>query len=332
MFYAGPKNPRTGEQVFPGYPPGTDPVWYQYLPQGLGIAQFFQGMVFNDPTFNALNSDFDTDVARSDALIADILDAMNPNYAPLKTRGGKIIHWHALYDQNISPYSSTLFYDNVIATMGGLANTQDFYRLFLAPGVRHCGGGPGPWNLTPSPKADAQHDMLTALEQWVEQGIAPDRIIASHTTGSPPVVDRTRPVCPYPEVAAYSGTDSIDDAANFMCVPPIEVRIEPEVLNLNRKGFFTAFITIPRDYRMKDWNLHEVTCEGVPAKFGFAHKDVYVAKFDTEDFQDVLTPGESVMLTVNGVFHNDGKDALVQASDTVRVIEPHWRHGWHWHK
>ena len=90
--------------------------------------------------------------------------------------------------------------------MGGLEKTREFYRFFLAPGMGHCGGGPGP----------NQFDHLTALEQWVEKGVAPDKMIATHSTGGK--VDRTRPLCLYPQVARWKGTGSTDDAANFACV------------------------------------------------------------------------------------------------------------------
>jgi feruloyl esterase len=89
--------------------------------------------------------------------------------------------------------------------MGGYANTRDFYRLFTAPGMGHCSGGPGPNSF----------DMLTALENWVEKKQAPASIPASHTTEGR--VDRTRPLCPFPQVAAYKGTGSTDEASNFVC-------------------------------------------------------------------------------------------------------------------
>jgi hypothetical protein len=92
------------------------------------------------------------------------------------------------------------------------------------------------------------------------------------------------------------------------------------VLNLKRKGEFVAFITVPHDYHMEDWNLHGITCEGAPAKYGFAHGNVYYARFRTQDLQNV-TPGKSVALTVKGVFQNNGKEALVQGSDTIMVIK-----------
>jgi feruloyl esterase len=90
-----------------------------------------------------------------------------------------------------------------------MGDTSQFYRLFMVPGMGHCGGGPGPNSA----------DYLTALENWVEKGIAPDSIVATHTT-STGVVDRTRPLCTYPKVARYKGTGGFDDAANFACVNP----------------------------------------------------------------------------------------------------------------
>jgi Tannase and feruloyl esterase len=90
--------------------------------------------------------------------------------------------------------------------MGGLATTRDFYRFFTAPGMGHCAGGPGP----------NQFDAIGALEQWVEKGIAPDKLIATHSTNGK--IDRTRPLCMYPLVARYKGTGSSDEAANFACV------------------------------------------------------------------------------------------------------------------
>src|SRR5205085_3148127 len=98
------------------------------------------------------------------------------------------------------------YYDAVAKANGGVEKTREFYRLFLAPGMGHCSGGPGP----------NQFDALGALETWVEKGAAPDKLIASHSTSGK--VDRTRPLCMYPQVARYKGTGSSDDAASFSCV------------------------------------------------------------------------------------------------------------------
>jgi hypothetical protein len=166
-----------------------------------------------------------------------------------------------------------------------------------------------------------------ALVDWVENDIEPHELIGSRAANvdkNPWYTDwtdpRTRPICPYPEVARYSGTGSIEDAANFMCVPPIDVRIKPETLNLKRKGVFTASIIVPPDYHMRDWNLQDITCEGASARFGFALGNVYYATFFTQDLQNV-SPGRSVTFTVKGKFQRSGQDALVQASDRVRVIK-----------
>ena len=97
-------------------------------------------------------------------------------------------------------------YEGVVKAMGGLTPTRDFYRFFTAPGMGHCAGGPGP----------NQFDALGALEQWVEKGVAPEKLTASHSTNGK--VDRTRPLCVYPQVARYKGTGGSDEAANFTCV------------------------------------------------------------------------------------------------------------------
>ena len=90
--------------------------------------------------------------------------------------------------------------------MGGIEKTRDFYRFFIAPGMGHCAGGPGPNTF----------DALGALEQWVEKGAAPDKLVATHSTNGK--VDRTRPLCMYPQVARWKGAGSSDEAANFACV------------------------------------------------------------------------------------------------------------------
>ncbi|HYM24224.1 MAG TPA: tannase/feruloyl esterase family alpha/beta hydrolase, partial [Vicinamibacterales bacterium] len=107
----------------------------------------------------------------------------------------------------ISPQNSIDYYEKVRQTMGA-AETDRFMRLFMAPGMMHCGGGPGPNAI----------DALTPMEQWVEHGVAPSQMIASHaTSGAPGTIDRTRPLCAYPRVAVYKGSGDTNDAANFEC-------------------------------------------------------------------------------------------------------------------
>jgi hypothetical protein len=253
--------------------------------------------------------------------IHDTLDGItispqpDPNmggFKPVYKKGAKIVQAHGWSDSLVSALAaSTGLYESVMKKMG-VEKTKSFWKLYLVPGAGHCGGGIGAYPTT----------GFQAMVDWVEKGIEPGALIGTRNadTDANYPLKRTRPICPYPEVARWDGSGSIEDASSFMCVPPIEVRIEPEVLNLKKKDAFVAFITVPRDYDMRDWNLQDITCEGAPAKYGFAYGNVYYARFRTQDLQNV-TPGKSVTLTVKGVFQNNGKEALVQASDTVRVIK-----------
>jgi feruloyl esterase len=179
---------------------------------------FFRFMVFSDPNRNVLNFDYDKDLAFALRKVGPDLDAINPDLRPFRWRGGKLIVYHGFSDPDISPLNTIDYYESVVAfnrkhhddRREALARTQQFFRLFMVPGMQHCSGGPGPNTF----------DTLTALENWVEKGEAPRQITASHLTGG--VVDRTRPLCLYPKVAVYKGEGSTDDANNFACRTPPE--------------------------------------------------------------------------------------------------------------
>jgi hypothetical protein len=232
--------------------------------------------------------------------------------APFKAKGGKMIHYHGWADALVSAFTSTSFYEAVLSQMG-VAETKSFYKLYMAPGLGHVAGGIGylhTWT-----------DAMTALVNWVENGIEPGSLEGTRSANSKwNWPEMTRPLCPYPEVARYNGTGDIWDAASFICVPPIEVRIEPETLNLKSKGEFTAFITVPEGYDIRDWNISNLTCEGARAVKGMISGNTYIAKFKRQDLQGVEI-GEEVTLTVKGTFTYGGKLAKIQASDAVRVIE-----------
>jgi feruloyl esterase len=205
--YAPVRNTRTGEEIYPGLAVGSELGWAN-LPQPFGIGEtHFKFIVFGDPTWDFKTMNFDGDVARAEAIDARVgqFTAMNPDLSAFKRRGGKLLQYHGWNDQQISAQNSINYRDSVVARMGGAQQTDDFYHLFMVPGMRHCGGGAGTTTF----------DMIAAMEQWVERGVAPARIEASRVTNGS--VDRTRPLCPYPQSAVYSGSGSTDTSANFSC-------------------------------------------------------------------------------------------------------------------
>jgi feruloyl esterase len=168
----------------------------------------FQFMVFNNPAWDYKTLNFDADMAKVAAIEQGRINVLAPDLSKFGARGGKLIHYHGWADQQIPAASSTRFFQAVESRQGGRANFNDYYRMFMVPGMGHCSGGPGTTSF----------DMLTALEQWVEHGKAPDTIPAAKVANGQVV--RTRPLCPYPQVARYSGQGSTDEAANFSCVAP----------------------------------------------------------------------------------------------------------------
>lgn len=211
-FYAG-LSYSSGEPIYPGLPRSSE-YMLPSMRVVLALAEStFKDMVFEDPTWDYRRIDFDRDVRYADARIGDILNSNSPDLREFRRAGGKLILYHGWHDAGISPLNTVDYFERVAAFMAegrqgkdaALFAVQPFARLFLAPGMGHCGGGPGPDNF----------DALAALEKWVEEGAAPESIVASHLSQG--VVDRTRPLCPYPQVALYKGTGSIDEAANFRC-------------------------------------------------------------------------------------------------------------------
>ena len=205
--YAALTNPGTKQEISPGLMPGSEAGWATYgSPQPFGLgAQMYQHMVFKDPNWDYKTLNFDRDMALTDKIENRVIDAMEPNLKRYFDRRGKIIHYHGWADPQITPMSSVKYYESVLETMGGAQNVAGSYRLFMVPGMGHCGGGDG----------TSAFDMVSALEEWVEKGKVPDQIPASRVRNG--AVDRTRPLCPYPQVAKYSGSGSTDDARNFVC-------------------------------------------------------------------------------------------------------------------
>lgn len=203
--YSGVINPRTKEQLFPGLMPGSELGWGTQVganPFGPGLDEF-RFIVFKNPDWDYKTFNFDSDYTASVKADNNMMNAMDPNLKPYFDRGGKILQYHGWADQQMSPGNSPKYYKMVLEKMGGASKVMDNYRLFMVPGMGHCAGGAG---------ATDTFDKRGILEQWVEQKKAPEKIIASDAMKT-----KTRPLCPYPQVAVYSGSGSTDDAANFSC-------------------------------------------------------------------------------------------------------------------
>lgn len=207
IIYTPYPNQSDKRNIFPGFERGSEMGWTTMAgpnPFGPGT-DLFKYVVFQDPNWDYKTFDFATDVARTEKTDKGIMNAMNPDLRAFSGHGGKMIQYHGWADPQIAPESSVNYYKAVQETMGGASGVQNFYRLFMVPGMAHCGGGDG----------TSSFDMLTALEQWVEKGKVPEQVAASRVREGK--VDRTRPLCPYPQVAQYKGSGSTDDASNFVC-------------------------------------------------------------------------------------------------------------------
>jgi feruloyl esterase len=239
-IYDGASNPRTHQQIWPGFLRGSETFWREVLvgnpnAPGGSSASFFRDGVFNgQPNFSYLNINFDSDVtltnnkpAGSDLTWQQALDANNPDLSEFRQHGGKLLMYHGLADPFVTPLASLDYYTAVIGATGGpqpVKLTRNFARLFLAPGVTHCAGGPGA-NIFNGPDnlggpEDSDHDVFLALRQWVENGVAPTRIIGTKYVNDTPTdgVAFTRPMCPYPQFARYRGTGDTTDASSFICI------------------------------------------------------------------------------------------------------------------
>ena len=169
----------------------------------------FRFVAHENPAWDWRTFDLDRDTSLIEKK-AGFIDAVNPDLSAFRAHGGKLLIYHGWNDGGsggaISPLNTIKYYESVLARMG--SSQQDWLRLFMVPGMAHCGGGPGP----------NQVNWMAALERWRESGIAPDRLTASRVSNNH--VNMTRPICPYPAVAKYNGVGSTNDAANFGCKVP----------------------------------------------------------------------------------------------------------------
>jgi feruloyl esterase len=200
-----PARTSSGQVVFPGKTFGSETQWAPYIggQQAPGISVGSFQVAYNDPKWDPRSFDLDRDLKVVDEKVGAIVNAVNPDLRAFKARGGKLLMYHGWNDTAISPGNAIDYYTSVQKRMGG--KQDDFIRLFMAPGMNHCGGGVGP----------SQVNWMAVLERWREGGDEPDRITAHRVTNNR--VDMTRPLCPYPQVAVYKGSGTTNDAANFVC-------------------------------------------------------------------------------------------------------------------
>ena len=217
-IYAGVLD-NDGNVLFPGTGPGSELAWGIYgSPQfQIGTSQF-RNIVANDPNWDPSTFDADRDVARAKELDAGAADAMDPDLSAFIADGGKLITFHGTTDGLISYGNSVNYYESVVNTLGA-DMIKDSVKLYLVPGMDHCGGGEGAFIV----------DWLSALEQWAEHDETPGALLGKHPANMPgmpgappprPGKAFTRPICPYPQDVRYKGSGDDTDAANFECTEP----------------------------------------------------------------------------------------------------------------
>ena len=235
-IYAGPSDPVTGKQIFPGNPRGAEGASsFGWNANQAGAEPNFGSMfkwVFG-PTWKWNDFDFHDDMRDMDRVLAPLLNDMNPDLSRFRDSGGKLLMYHGWADPLISPQSSIDYYTNVVKLENGgrfhPSTTQNYFRLFMVPGMNHCSGGPGPnvfgneysgtFVINEPPTDDANHHAVQTLVAWVERGRVPERIIATKYTNDTPSagIAMQRPICPYPEVPHYRGKGSTTVASSFIC-------------------------------------------------------------------------------------------------------------------
>jgi|WetSurMetagenome_2_1015567.scaffolds.fasta_scaffold28826_3 feruloyl esterase len=200
---------RKGETIWTGFPFGGE-LQYSSLaekidsnaPPSTFPLDSIRILAYQDPNWDWRTWDLDRDVALAKEK-SGFIDVHTRDLNAFKARGGKLLLYHGWADPGIAAGNTVNIYKGVLSKMG--EKQDDWLRLFMIPGMGHCSGGPG----------TDQFNRMAVLERWREAGAAPDQIPASHVTGG--TVDMTRPLCPYPKVATYKGSGSMNDAENFVC-------------------------------------------------------------------------------------------------------------------
>ncbi len=220
QIYAGLRDAH-GREMFPGYLPGAEDGpggWALWITgpaprrslMSMFEAGYFSDMVYDDPHWDDHTFTPEAGLKEAEERTANALNATNPDLKTMQSRGGKLILYHGWNDPAIPALNTVNYYESVVAKMGP-HETDSFLRLYMVPGMQHCGDGPG---------ADSFKDgMQAALERWVENKASPATIIASKFDGQEGHATLTRPLCAYPQAAKYKGGNP-KEAANFVCETP----------------------------------------------------------------------------------------------------------------
>ncbi|MEZ5285888.1 MAG: tannase/feruloyl esterase family alpha/beta hydrolase [Vicinamibacterales bacterium] len=233
QVYRGPTSRRNGRTLYPGFYPSGEMGWASGVvinrttTSGVSSNDFWRYAFFHQPDWAFRTFDVDRDLDKAVTDLGPVTDAVNPDLSAFKARGHKLLYYHGEADPLIPAQNGVNYYESVVAAQRGLEPTRTFFRAFLVPGYYHCSGGPGATafgtsTMPPEGQRDADHDIFKALQRWVEQGVAPTRIVATkYVDGEPEKgVALQRPLCVYPEVAVYRGSGDVSDASSFACQAP----------------------------------------------------------------------------------------------------------------
>ena len=231
--YGGVRNPLNGKTIYPGMYPGGEMGWASGVvinrttTSGVSSNTFWSYALFHNKDWQFRTIDFARDLEQADKELAPMMNATDPNLEPFHRLNHKLIYYHGAADPLIPAQNGVDYFESVVATEKSLDRTQSFYRAFLVPGLYHCAGGPGPIAFgtsgkPPEGQRDADHDIMKALERWVESGTAPSKVVATKYVDNDAAkgVAFQRPLCPHPQVATYKGSGDLKDASSFSCVAP----------------------------------------------------------------------------------------------------------------
>ena len=234
-MYKGPEHQGTGEVIYPGWPVGSEWLetetgsagWDGYwadpaLPSQPSRVDFFRSWVFDDPEWDWWDFDWNADVDEVHTAMGPVVDATDPDLSAFQSSGGKLLMFTGWQDPVVSATDVLGYYDDVVGASGSLESAQDFARLFMVPGMGHCGGGPGATLFSSSTQGaegirdDADHNLIRALQAWVEDGTVPESLVATRPGAGGDGFTRT--LCPHPQTAKFIPGGDQTRAESFECM------------------------------------------------------------------------------------------------------------------